>query len=71
MRNLNDKVAVVTGGNSGIGYESAKRFKADGARVIITGRSEEKVHKAAEELGITGIVADVSNLNAIDKLGNK
>lgn len=68
MRELNGKIAVVTGGNSGIGYSSAKKLKEDGATVIITGRSAEKVKKAAEELGVKGIVADVKDLNAIDAL---
>ncbi|HAS41526.1 MAG TPA: short-chain dehydrogenase [Microscillaceae bacterium] len=68
MSNLTGKVAVVTGGNSGIGYAAAKKFKADGAQVIITGRSAEKVSQAASELGATGIVADVTSLSAIDSL---
>lgn len=68
MNNLQGKVAVVTGGNSGIGYASAKKLKENGANVIITGRSEERVSKAADELGVEGIVADVSSLNAIDDL---
>lgn len=68
MGNLSNKVAVVTGGNSGIGYASAKKLKADGAKVVITGRSEEKVTAAAKELGVKGIVADVSSLTAIDRL---
>ena len=68
MSNLNGKVAVVTGGNSGIGYSSAKKFKEEGATVVITGRSAEKVKSAAEELGVKGIVADVSDLAAIDRL---
>jgi len=68
MRNLNGKVAVVTGGNSGIGYASAEKLKAEGAQVIITGRSTEKVATAAEQLGVKGIVADVKDLSAIDAL---
>lgn len=68
MSNLTGKVAVVTGGNSGIGYAAAKKFKANGARVIITGRSTEKVSQAANDLGVKGIVADVSSLSAIDNL---
>ncbi|MEM7110563.1 MAG: glucose 1-dehydrogenase [Bacteroidota bacterium] len=66
MSHLNGKVAVVTGGNSGIGYSAAKKLKEDGATVIITGRSAEKVSTAAEELGVVGITADVSDLSAID-----
>lgn len=68
MSSLEGKIAVVTGGNSGIGYASAKLFKDKGAQVIITGRSAEKVSTAAQELGVTGIVADVSDLKAIDNL---
>ncbi len=68
MSNLNGKVAVVTGGNSGIGYASALKLKANGAKVIITGRSAEKVESAATKLGVKGIVADVSSLSAIDDL---
>ena len=52
MSNLQGKVAVVTGGNSGIGYATAKTFKAQGATVIITGRSEERVNQAASEIGV-------------------
>ncbi|MEN0004665.1 MAG: SDR family oxidoreductase [Bacteroidota bacterium] len=66
MSFLNGKIAVVTGGNSGIGYSTAKKLKEDGATVIITGRSAEKVNAAAVELGVKGIVADVLNLSAID-----
>lgn len=68
MGNLQGKVAVVTGGNSGIGYASAQKLKAKGAKVIITGRSAEKVQAAAAELGVKGIVADVSSLSAIEDL---
>lgn len=68
MSDLNNKVAVVTGGNSGIGYASAKRLKESGAQVVITGRSAERVEAAAAELGVKGIVADVSSLSAIDDL---
>ena len=68
MSRLNGKIAVVTGGNSGIGYATAQNLKKNGATVVITGRATEKVQKAAEELGATGIVADVKDLTAIDKL---
>ncbi|MCF0059250.1 SDR family oxidoreductase [Dyadobacter sp. CY356] len=68
MNNLQNKVAVVTGGNSGIGYAAAKEFAAQGAQVIITGRNKELLDQAAKELGATGIVADQSNLSSIDKL---
>ena len=68
MSNLSGKTAVITGGNSGIGYATAKKFKAGGANVIITGRSAERVRAAANELGVKGIVADVTNLSALDDL---
>ncbi len=68
MSNLKSKVAVITGGNSGIGYASAKELKERGAKVIITGRSSERVQSAAIELGVKGIVADVTDLTQIDKL---
>lgn len=71
MSNLKGKIAVVTGGNSGIGYASAKEFKNQGATVIITGRDKNRVQTAATELGVTGIITDVSNLSAIDDLVNK
>ena len=68
MNDLSGKTAVITGGNSGMGYATAKKFKANGANVIITGRSEERVQTAANELGVKGIVADVTNLSALDDL---
>src|SRR5260370_21772994 len=48
---LKDKVAVVTGGNSGIGKETAKRLVAEGASVVLGGRDEAKLRSAAEEIG--------------------
>lgn len=66
MTHLSGKVAVVTGGNSGIGYATAQKLKADGAQVVITGRSSEKVDRAAAELGVKGLVADVLNLPALE-----
>lgn len=71
MNDLSGKTAVITGGNSGIGYAAAKKFKANGANVIITGRSEDRVQAAADELGVKGIVADVANLSALDNLAEQ
>lgn len=68
MGNLTGKVAVVTGGNSGIGYATAQRFVNEGAQVIITGRSAEKVEQASKELGVQGFVANVSDLSALNRL---
>ncbi len=67
---LKDKVAVITGGNSGIGLASAKLFQAEGARVIITGRRKEALDAAVKEIGGTskGIVSDTGNLNEITSL---
>ncbi|MDB5005871.1 MAG: NAD(P)-dependent dehydrogenase, short-chain alcohol dehydrogenase family [Mucilaginibacter sp.] len=60
MENLKNKIVVITGGNSGIGYATAKELKAQGATVIITGRRPEAVANAAAELGVSGIIADQS-----------
>ncbi|SHH39862.1 SDR family oxidoreductase [Flavobacterium defluvii] len=68
MKNLENKVAIVTGGNSGIGYAAAAELTAKGAKVIITGRNKEALAKAETELNVTGIVADQSDLKSIDNL---
>ena len=70
MSKLNNKIAVVTGGSSGIGLATAQRFIADGAQVIITGRSQEALDCAVAELGdrATGIRGDVANLEDLDRL---
>lgn len=68
MSDLKNKIAVITGGNSGIGYATAQLFKEKGADVMISGRSEERVSLAAKELGVKGYVADVSKLDHLDKL---
>src|SRR5215204_466208 len=68
MTNLKNKVAVITGGNSGIGYATAKNLSEDGVQVILTGRRKEAIEKAASELNVTGLIADQSNLQAIENL---
>ena len=70
MKNFNDKVAVITGGNSGIGYATAKELKEKGAKVVITGRRKEAIEKAALELGVIGMIADQSNLKGINNLAS-
>ena len=66
---LENKIAVITGGNSGIGFATAQEFKAQGARVIIIGRNTEAVAKAAKQIGgdTVGLVADVSRVADIDR----
>lgn len=71
MSQFNNKLAIVTGGNSGIGYATAKELIANGAKVIITGRRKEAIEKAAEELGATPIVADQGKLEDIETLKNE
>ncbi len=64
------KVALVTGGSSGIGLATAKRFVAEGAYVFITGRRQPELDAAVNEIGknVTGIQSDVSNLADLDHL---
>ena len=70
MNRLKDKIAVITGGTSGIGLATARRLIAEGANAVITGRNRETVEAAVNELGdrCTGFAGDVSNLDDIDKL---
>lgn len=68
MENLKNKVAIITGGNSGIGYATAKALSEKGATVIITGRRKEAVEKAASELKVSGLLADQSSLADIERL---
>jgi len=70
MSKLDNKIAVVTGGNSGIGLATARRFAAEGARVIITGRRKEAVDEAVANIGeaASGIVADASILADTDQM---
>ena len=67
---MSGKVALVTGGNSGIGLATAKRFVNEGAYVFITGRRESELSSAVNEIGsnVTAIQGDVSNLNDLDRL---
>jgi NAD(P)-dependent dehydrogenase (short-subunit alcohol dehydrogenase family) len=65
---LQNKIAVITGGNSGIGFATAKELKNHGARVVIIGRNSEAIGRAARELGgdTLGITADVSRVADLD-----
>jgi len=70
MGKLEGKVAVVTGGNSGIGLATAKEFKEQGARVVITGRDQQTLDDAKRVLGdgVEAVRSDTSNLTDIDGL---
>jgi len=68
MDQFKGKIALVTGGNSGIGYATAKELISKGATVIITGRRKEAIETAANELGATAFVSDQSNLSDTEAL---
>jgi NAD(P)-dependent dehydrogenase (short-subunit alcohol dehydrogenase family) len=70
MSKLEGKVAVITGGNSGIGLATAQRFVSDGAYVFITGRRQSELDAAVKQIGknINGVQGDVSNLADLDRL---
>src|SRR5260370_37697000 len=70
MGKLEGKIALVTGGNSGIGFATAKRFVNEGAYVLLTGRRDAELAAAVKEIGrnVTGVQGDVSNLSDLDRL---
>jgi len=70
MARLDGKVAVVTGGNSGIGLATAKRLQQEGARVAISGRSKKTLDEAVKAIGngVLAVQADVAKLADLDKL---
>jgi NAD(P)-dependent dehydrogenase (short-subunit alcohol dehydrogenase family) len=70
MKRLEGKVAVVTGGNSGIGLATAKRLQEEGARVAISGRSKQTLADAVKTIGngVVAVQSDVAKLSDIDKL---
>ena len=69
MKRLEGKIAVVTGGNSGIGLATAKRFLDEGARVAISGRNQKTLDEAVQKLGkeVLGVKADTAKLEEIEK----
>ncbi len=70
MTKLEGKVAVITGGSSGIGLATAQRFVAEGAYVYITGRRQSELDAAVRQIGknVTGVQGDVSHLADLDRL---
>ena len=70
MSKLKNKVAVITGGNSGIGFGSAREFKNEGAKGVIVGRNQETLDSAVAQLGdnFIAINADVTNLADLERM---
>jgi NAD(P)-dependent dehydrogenase (short-subunit alcohol dehydrogenase family) len=70
MPKLDGKIAVITGGNSGIGLATAERFVAEGAYVFITGRRQNELDAAVKQIGnnVSAVQGDVSNLSDLDGL---
>jgi NAD(P)-dependent dehydrogenase (short-subunit alcohol dehydrogenase family) len=73
MKKLEGKVAVITGGSSGIGLATAQRFVSEGAYVFITGRRQSELDAAIKQIdknnnNVTGVQGDVSNLTDLDRL---
>ena len=69
-KKLEGKIALITGGSSGLGLSTAKRFVAEGAHVFITGRRQPELDNAVKEIGgsVTSVRGDVSNLSDLDQL---
>jgi NAD(P)-dependent dehydrogenase (short-subunit alcohol dehydrogenase family) len=70
MSKLNGKIALITGGTTGLGFATAERFLSEGAEVIITGRRQAELDSAVKRLGgnVLGIQGDVSKLADLDRL---
>ncbi|MGB8353872.1 MAG: SDR family oxidoreductase [Chthoniobacteraceae bacterium] len=70
MSKLSGKIAVITGGNSGMGLATARLFASEGAQVIITGRRQKDLDEAVESIGqnIEGVQGDISSLADLDRL---
>src|SRR6202789_3362033 len=70
MSKLDNKIAVITGGSTGIGLATAQRFVTEGAYVFITGRRQTELDAAVKLIGknVTGVQGDVANLADLDRL---
>ncbi|MBB3656605.1 NAD(P)-dependent dehydrogenase (short-subunit alcohol dehydrogenase family) [Rhizobium sp. BK650] len=70
VKRFDDKVVVITGGTDGIGLATAKAFAAEGAHVYVTGRRQDRLDKALEDIanGAVGVQGDVSDPAALDRL---
>src|SRR5882672_4186239 len=70
MNKLEGKIALITGGNSGIGLATARAFVNEGAHVFITGRRDAELAAAVKEIGrnVTGVQGDVASLGDLDRL---
>lgn len=70
MGKLNGKIALVTGGTSGIGLATARIFVTEGAHVYVTGRRKEKLDETVKQIGsgVTGVQGDVASLTDLDRL---
>lgn len=70
MSKLEGKIAVITGGNSGIGLATAQRFVSEGAYVFVTGRRQSELDAAVKQIGknVTGVQGDVSKRADLDRL---
>src|SRR5260221_1352578 len=70
MSKLNGKIALITGGTTGLGFATAQRFLSEGAEVVITGRRQAELDSAVKRLGsnVLGVQGDVSNLADLDRL---
>jgi NAD(P)-dependent dehydrogenase (short-subunit alcohol dehydrogenase family) len=70
MKKLSNKVAVITGGNSGIGFATARTFVEEGARVVLVGRRTDAVKAAVSALGeaATGLTGDIADLETHDRV---